>query len=253
MSTLEAFPGHLTGKMRDVSDEFLRPEDRFTEEERARPRLNWLRPSAKADEPVERAPEPSERVRRRAWRFVGGGQGRGQSGHEAFHHHRAHGSALAEHGHGPSLQGLTVDVVSSYVSSNPLPSVDLPALILQVHSALSDLSAMPDSGGEELREKASPAQIRRSITPDALISFIDGRPYKTLKRHLAAHGLDIEGYRRRYGLPADYPMVAANYSAARAALAKSIGLGRNQDSEEAPPPRKKVFARPGRRRKEKAA
>ena len=232
MSTLEAFPGHLTGKMRDVSDEFLRPEDRFTEEERARPRLNWLRPSAKADEPVERAPEPSERARRRAWRFVGGGQGRG---------------------HGPSLQGLTVDVVSSYVSSNPLPSVDLPALILQVHSALSDLSAMPDSGGEELREKASPAQIRRSITPDALISFIDGRPYKTLKRHLAAHGLDIEGYRRRYGLPADYPMVAANYSAARAALAKSIGLGRNQDSEEAPPPRKKVFARPGRRRKEKAA
>lgn len=252
MRTLEAFPGHLTGKMRDVSDEFLRPEDRFTEEERARPRLNWLRPSDKADEPVERAPEPSERSRRRAWRFPGG-QGRGHAGHEALHHHRAHGSAPVEHGHGTSLQGLTVDVVSSYVSSHPLPSVDLPALILRVHSALSDLSALPDPEAEDLRERATPSQIRRSITPDALISFIDGRPYKTLKRHLAAHGLDIEGYRRRYGLPADYPTVAANYSAERAALAKSIGLGRNQEPEEARPPRKKVFARPGRRRKEKAA
>ncbi|WP_419539021.1 MucR family transcriptional regulator [Methylorubrum populi] len=151
------------------------------------------------------------------------------------------------------MQGLTVDVVSSYVSSHPLPSVDLPALILRVHSALSDLSALPDPEAEDLRERATPSQIRRSITPDALISFIDGRPYKTLKRHLAAHGLDIEGYRRRYGLPADYPTVAANYSAERAALAKSIGLGQSQEPEEARPPRKKVFARPGRRRKEKAA
>ncbi|MCP1557927.1 UNVERIFIED_ORG: putative transcriptional regulator [Methylobacterium sp. SuP10 SLI 274] len=69
-------------------------------------------------------------------------------------------------------------------------------------------------------------QVRKSITPDALISFIDGKPYKTLKRHLSAHGLDPYSYCQRYGLPNDYPMVAAAYAARRSELAKSIGLRR---------------------------
>nr|WP_306426580.1 MucR family transcriptional regulator [Methylobacterium soli] len=71
----------------------------------------------------------------------------------------------------------------------------------------------------------STAEIRRSVTPEALISFIDGR-YKTLKRHLAVHGLSPFSYRERYGLPADYPMVAPAYGEARSQIAKSIGLGR---------------------------
>ena len=66
-----------------------------------------------------------------------------------------------------------------------------------------------------------PAQIRKSITPDALISFIDGKPYKTLKRHLTGNGMTIEQYRERFGLPRDYPSTAASYSAQRSALAKS--------------------------------
>ena len=122
---------------------------------------------------------------------------------------------------------LAADLVSAYVSNNSLPSAELPALITQVHAALVGLSA-PQAPKEEEIEKATPAQIKKSITPDALISFIDGKPYKTLKRHLTTHGLDIEGYRRRYGLPADYPTVSSNYSAARSALAKDLGLGQQR-------------------------
>jgi predicted transcriptional regulator len=72
---------------------------------------------------------------------------------------------------------------------------------------------------------ATPARIRKSITPDALISFFDGKPYKTLKRHLAVHGLTPRSYCERYGQPAGYPMTAPNYSAQRAGLAKGFGLG----------------------------
>ena len=122
---------------------------------------------------------------------------------------------------------LAADLVSAYVSNNSLPSAELPALITQVHAALTGLSA-PQLPKEEEIEKPSATQIKKSITPDALISFIDGKPYKTLKRHLTTHGLDIEGYRRRYGLPSDYPTVSANYSAARSALAKDLGLGQQR-------------------------
>jgi predicted transcriptional regulator len=73
--------------------------------------------------------------------------------------------------------------------------------------------------------KATPAQIRKSITRDALISFEDGKPYKTLKRHLTTFGLTIEQYRAKWGLPADYPTVAPSYSEARSAMAKALGLG----------------------------
>ncbi|WP_336492485.1 MucR family transcriptional regulator [Methylobacterium nigriterrae] len=122
---------------------------------------------------------------------------------------------------------LAGDIVSAYVSNNPVPVAELPALIGNVHAALNALAAGPSAAApaEEV-EKATPAQIRKSITPDAIISFIDGKPYKTLKRHLTGHGLDPYSYRQRYGLPADYPMVAASYAAQRSELAKAIGLGR---------------------------
>jgi len=74
-------------------------------------------------------------------------------------------------------------------------------------------------------EKPTAAQIKKSITPDGLVSFEDGKSYKTLRRHLTIRGLTPEAYRAKYGLPVDYPMTAPSYSAQRSALAKSLGLG----------------------------
>ena len=118
--------------------------------------------------------------------------------------------------------------MSAYVSTNPVPVAELPALISNVHVALNGLTSGTSqaAAAEEQVEKATPSQIRKSITSDALISFIDGKPYKTLKRHLTGHGLDPYSYRQHYGLPNDYPMVAASYAAQRSELAKAIGLGR---------------------------
>ncbi|MDR7039655.1 putative transcriptional regulator [Methylobacterium sp. BE186] len=123
---------------------------------------------------------------------------------------------------------LAADIVAAYVSSNSLPLTDLPALISSVHAALSGLTAESAEAEAESASRPTPAQVRKSITPDALISFIDGKPYKTLKRHLSTHGLDIHAYRQRYGLPNDYPSTAANYSAQRSQLAKSLGLGQQR-------------------------
>lgn len=122
---------------------------------------------------------------------------------------------------------LSVEIVRAYVGNNVLPARDLPALIANVHAALAGIGiapAAPNVGKIEV-EKPTPAQIRKSVTPDALISFIDGKPYKTLKRHLAAHGLNAHSYRERYGLPADYPTTAPSYSAQRSSMAKGFGLG----------------------------
>lgn len=123
---------------------------------------------------------------------------------------------------------LASDIVSAYVSNNSVPVAELPALIGNVHAALSGLGS-----GKPLAqvaapsvEKPSPAEVRRSIGRDGIVSFLDGKTYKTLKRHLTSHGLDPHSYRERYGLPADYPMVAPSYAEQRSALAKQIGLGR---------------------------
>ena len=92
---------------------------------------------------------------------------------------------------------------------------------------------------EEGAPKPSKREITKSITDDALISFVDGKPYKTLKRHLSRHGMDMKQYRERYGLPSDYPSTAPSYSAARSAMAKSLGLGarRKAAPAEAPAPK----------------
>ena len=82
-------------------------------------------------------------------------------------------------------------------------------------------------------EKTTAAQVRRSVTPYGIVSFLDGKTYKTLKRHLRTYGLDPNSYRARFGLPVEYPMVAPEYAARRSELAKSIGLGRIADWGEA--------------------
>ena len=118
---------------------------------------------------------------------------------------------------------LTADIVAAYVSNNPVPVGDLPGLIAQVHASIGGLNA-PSAPAEEPLTPRIP--IKKTITPDFLVSLEDGKPYKSLKRHLSTRGLTPEEYRTKWGLPVDYPMVSANYAAQRSQLAKSIGLGR---------------------------
>jgi predicted transcriptional regulator len=129
-----------------------------------------------------------------------------------------------------TLAVITAELVAAYVSNNPVPVAELPALITRVHGAIAGLvsgtlTADTGSTAQADVEKPSAAQIRKSVRPDGIVSFIDGKTYKTLKRHLTSHGLDPRSYRDRYGLPADYPMVAPSYAEQRSALAKAIGLG----------------------------
>ena len=121
---------------------------------------------------------------------------------------------------------LAADIVSAFVSNNSVPATDLPALISSVHSALQNVG---NPAQTQPTEKPTPAvPVKRSITPDAIISLIDGKPYKSLKRHLTKQGLSPAEYRERYGLPRDYPMVAASYAAKRSELAKQSGLGQQR-------------------------
>nr|WP_276592624.1 MULTISPECIES: MucR family transcriptional regulator [unclassified Methylobacterium] len=122
---------------------------------------------------------------------------------------------------------MTADIVSAYVSKNSVRPSDMPELLASVHAALAGLS-QGSSPEAPTVGKPTPAQIRKSITPDALISFVDGKSYKTLKRHLTGNGMTIEQYRERFGLPRDYPSTAASYSDRRSALAKSLGLGQQR-------------------------
>jgi predicted transcriptional regulator len=149
---------------------------------------------------------------------------------------------------------LTADIVSAYVSNNHVAPGDLPALIATTHAALTGLGKAEPAAAPAV-EKLTPAQVRKSITHDALISFIDGRPYKTLKRHLTGHGLTIETYRERYGLPRDYPSTAAGYSAQRSELAKSLGLGqqRRKAAPKAAAPAETVVEQPKARGRKKTA
>jgi predicted transcriptional regulator len=122
------------------------------------------------------------------------------------------------------LLALTSDIVSSHVTNNTVAVNDLPQLIQNVYAALQGLSA-PAPEPEKKQEPAVP--IRSSIKPDYIVCLEDGLKLKMLKRHLmTAYGLTPDDYRAKWGLPADYPMVAPNYAEARRQLAKSIGLGK---------------------------
>ena len=122
---------------------------------------------------------------------------------------------------------LAADLVAAYVSNNRVSVTELPGVIASVYAAVSGL-ANPVPTEPPGPEKPTPAQVKKSITPDALISFVDGKSYKTLKRHLAKNGLTMDGYRSLYGLPVDYPSTSATYSAQRSELARSLGLGQQR-------------------------
>jgi predicted transcriptional regulator len=140
---------------------------------------------------------------------------------------------------------LTADIVAAFFANNALPIADLPSLIHSVHSALAQLASGPVIAAS-LEEKKEPAvSIRKSITPDFLVCLDDGKKFKSLRRHLAGLGLTPHEYRAKWSLPADYPMVAANYAAQRSELAKRSGLG--QLRKNAAPRQKASTAAPTKR------
>lgn len=124
----------------------------------------------------------------------------------------------------PNLTEMTTDIVSAYLSQNKVEPDHVGALILGVHTALKclgELAAEP----EIIVEKPTAGQVRKSIRDDGLVSFLDGRTYQSLKRHLTTRGMTPQSYRERFGLASTYPMVAPAYAARRSALAKAMGLG----------------------------
>ena len=122
-----------------------------------------------------------------------------------------------------NLLSLTAEVVSAYVAKNPLPTAALPDVIAQVHQSLRALSGPK----QEPQVPLVPAvPIKKSVTPDYIISLEDGRKLKSMKRYLGLLGMSPDEYRQKWGLPRDYPMVAPSYAAKRSELAKTMGLGR---------------------------
>jgi predicted transcriptional regulator len=120
---------------------------------------------------------------------------------------------------------LTADIVAAYVSNNPVPVSALPELIASVAASLNGLVNGAAPAEPEPQKPAVP--IKKSMTPDYLISLEDGKRFKSLKRHLmTSYGMTPDEYRAKWNLPSDYPMVAPSYSATRSELAKTIGLGR---------------------------
>jgi predicted transcriptional regulator len=123
---------------------------------------------------------------------------------------------------------LASNIVAAYVSNNPIPASDVPTMIKTIHGTLGGLA--DSSTGEATTQKPAIA-VKRSITPDYIICLEDGKKLKMLKRYLrSTYGMTPETYRAKWGLPADYPMVAPNYAAQRSEFAKKIGLGRSSSS-----------------------
>jgi predicted transcriptional regulator len=121
------------------------------------------------------------------------------------------------------LLALTTEIVAAHVSNNTVGIADLPLLIEQVHTTLTNLGKEPVREPERL-QPAVP--VKKSVTPEYIICLEDGKKLKMLKRHLkTAYNMTPEEYRERWSLPADYPMVAPNYAEQRSKLAKEIGLG----------------------------
>jgi predicted transcriptional regulator len=127
------------------------------------------------------------------------------------------------------VQQLTADIVAAFVTNNRVSSEQLTTLIAEVHKAL--VLAPAAAALPEQKPLVPAVPIKKSVTPDFIISLEDGQKFKSLKRHLKRHyDLTPDEYRSKWGLPRDYPMVAPNYSKARSALAKTMGLGRKSGS-----------------------
>ncbi len=138
------------------------------------------------------------------------------------------------------LLELTSTIVAAHVANNPIAAAELPSVIATVHQALAAL------GPEEAAAKPKPAvSIKQSVKPDYIVCLDDGKKLKMLKRHLkTAYNMTPDDYRKRWGLPSDYPMVAPNYAKQRSALAKKIGLGRKPGTKAKQPSKTKKPIKP---------
>jgi predicted transcriptional regulator len=146
------------------------------------------------------------------------------------------------------LLTLTADIVAAHVTNNTVSVGDMPALVQRVHEALVGLGRVET---EPPQAKVPIVSIRASIKPDFIVCMECGARQKTLKRHLqTAHGMTPEQYRKDYGLPRDYPLVAPNYSKARGEMARAIGLGqKGRKAKAAAPEASKPKAKPKRARR----
>lgn len=125
------------------------------------------------------------------------------------------------------LVGMTAEIVSAYVSSNPVTPQEIPGLIRTVYGALAEVSGAQAATLEPAQEPA--VAVKKSVTPDFIICLEDGKKFKSLKRHLRTrYGMTPDEYRSKWALPHDYPMVAPNYAKERSTLAKRMGLGQTR-------------------------
>nr|WP_295236615.1 MucR family transcriptional regulator [uncultured Brevundimonas sp.] len=143
-----------------------------------------------------------------------------------------------EHSGTADLLSLTADIVVAFLANNKVEPVAVPEVIGATHAALVQLTApQVEAISEPAREKPNRAAIRKSVTEEGIVSFLDGQTYRTLKRHLTTRGYTPASYREAFGLPDDYPIVAPGYSAVRSAQAKAIGLGAKRNGA---PPKKRA-------------
>ena len=122
-----------------------------------------------------------------------------------------------------SLIELTAEIISAYVANNAVQAATLPELIASVHASVAGLNKQVVAAAEAPVPAVNP---KKSVFPDYIVCLDDGKRFKSMRRHIAKLGMTPREYRTKWGLPADYPMVAPNYAATRSAMAKKIGLGR---------------------------
>ena len=144
-------------------------------------------------------------------------------------------SAMAGLASTPAVLAMVSEIISAYVARNSLPSADLPGLIRRVHETVSRLAEAPVLAGEVVPQRPA-VSIRKSVSDDSVACLECGVRHKMLRRHLmTSHGLAPRDYRAKWSLPADYPLIAPNYSIRRSELATKIGLGKGPRTEAAAP------------------
>lgn len=127
-----------------------------------------------------------------------------------------------------ALLEMTTGIIANYVANNRVTPDELPGLIASVHGSLASVGGPAPDQESDAPDRLTPAQIRKLVTPAGITSLIDGRKFKSLRRHVTANGYTAESYREHFGLPKDFPMVSPDYAASRSALAKASGLGRKK-------------------------
>ena len=144
-----------------------------------------------------------------------------------------------------ALLVMTTGIIANFVANNRVSPDELPGLVTMVHGSLSHLGGDPGPEETEAPARLTPAAIRKLIQPDGVVSLIDGRKFKSMKRHLSLQGYTPKSYRAHFSLPKDFPMVSPEYAAQRSALAKSMGLGQGGRQ----PKKAEIAAKPARKAK----